>query len=45
MEGRGELPAIRTSTGIRLFDQTVVEQLARDRAKQRAAAAAATTAA
>lgn len=34
MERRGELPATRTSTGIRLFDRNVVERVARERAER-----------
>jgi excisionase family DNA binding protein len=39
LERRGELPAIRTSTNMRLFEQSDVERLARERAERRATAA------
>jgi excisionase family DNA binding protein len=35
LEKRGELPATRTSTGMRLFDPAVVERVARERAARR----------
>lgn len=38
MKRRGELPATRTETGIRLFDRTDVERVAHDRAMRRAEA-------
>jgi DNA-binding transcriptional MerR regulator len=42
LERRGELPCkFRTSTNIRLFEQSDVERVARERAERRAAAAAA----
>lgn len=34
LERRGELPAQRTSSGVRLFDQATIERIARDRAKK-----------
>lgn len=34
LERRGELPATRTPTGMRLFEQAVVERVARNRAQR-----------
>jgi excisionase family DNA binding protein len=34
LERRGELPAERTSSGLRLFDRAVVERIARERAER-----------
>ena len=33
MERRGELPAERTTNGVRLFDAAVVQRIARERAR------------
>ncbi len=35
MERRGELPAERTESGVRLFDRTVVQRVARERERER----------
>jgi DNA-binding transcriptional MerR regulator len=35
MEGRGEIKALRTETGVRLFDRGTIEALARERARKR----------
>ena len=35
LERRGELPAQRTSSGMRLFDEQMVERVARERAERR----------
>lgn len=35
MERRGLLPAVRTGSGVRLFDRATVERLATERAQRR----------
>jgi DNA-binding transcriptional MerR regulator len=40
MERRGCLTAVRTASGVRLFDRGAVEQLARQRAEHKALACA-----
>jgi DNA-binding transcriptional MerR regulator len=39
-ERRGLLPAVKTDSGMRLFDRDVIERIARERADRRAGEAA-----